>query len=312
MVRMSRRDVLQCLGGAALALRAGPRAGAFQHVPPASPPKVRWAVGWLLWRDFEPRRFSLAEALRDLTEAGADGIEFTPKPGELDAAGLTMESVRTLLGGAGLVVSAHYFSGPFHDPAKKADIMAQAQAKIDSLRAFGAVNMVIGPPAPPAGMARADAIARIAPVLEDVGRLARANGISIGVHPHLNTVIESPGETDAILERTDPALVGLALDTGHFHLAGGDVVAVLKKHGSRLNYLHFKDAAGPFTRPNFFPNLRELGRGEVDLPGVMRALKALGYQGWINVEQDFTATSPGESCRASMGYVKDVLSRIYT
>jgi inosose dehydratase len=227
MTSISRRELLQSLGGAALALGAGQRTAAFQNATPAPPHNIRWAAGWLLWRDFRPRTISLAEALQNLKEAGADGIEFTPKPGELDAAGLTMASVRALLREAGLAVSAHYFSGPFHDPSKKAEVMAQAKAKIDSLRAFGAVNMVIGPPPPPEGISRAEAIARIAPVLDDVGRLARTHGIAIGIHPHLNTVVESPEETDAILERTDPALVGLALDTGHFHLAGGDVLAVL-------------------------------------------------------------------------------------
>jgi sugar phosphate isomerase/epimerase len=89
------------------------------------------------------------------------------------------------------------------------------------------------------------------------------------------------------------------------------VVAVLKKHGSRLNYLHFKDAVRPFTRPDFFPNIRELGRGEVDLPGVMRVLAGIGYRGWIDVEQDFTTMTPAASCRTSMAYVRDVLSKIY-
>ena len=105
--------------------------------------------------------------------------------------------------------------------------------------------------------------------------------------------------------------MGLALDTGHVHLAGGDVVAVLRRHGARLNYLHFKDGVRPFARPDFFPNLRDLGAGEVDFPGVMRALRDLGYQGWIDVEQDFTGTTPSVSCRASMRYVKDVLVPIY-
>jgi len=304
---VSRRELIRVVGAAAAVWAIGGTAGA--QAPP--PRRIRWAAGWLLWRDCKGRTFTLAEALQDLKQAGADGIEFTPRPGELEAAGLTIEAVRAMLRGAGLADSAHYFSGPFHDPAKKAEIMAQAKEKIESLRAFGAVNIVIGPPAPPAGLSRPEAIARIAPVLDDVGRLARSQGMTIGVHPHLNTVIETPEETDAILERCDPALVGLALDTGHFHLAGGDVVAVLKNHGARLRYLHFKDAVRPFKRPDFFPNLRDLGTGEIDFPAVMRVLKDLKYTGWINVEQDFTATSPRESCRASMGCVQRVLSPLY-
>jgi inosose dehydratase len=287
-----------------------PGSGAAQA--PRPPRRIRWAAGWLLWRDYKPRQFTLADALRDLKAAGADGIEFTPRPGELDAAGLTMASVRQLLRESGLVVSAHYLSGPFHDPAKKAEIFAQAQEKIDSLRAFGANRMVIGPPPAPAGTSRMEVIARMAPVLNELGRLARAQGIAIGIHPHLNSVVETPEDTDAIMQRCDPSFVGLALDTGHYYLAGGDVVSAVRKHGARLNYLHFKDAVRPFRRPDFFPNLRDLGKGDVDFPGVMRALKELRYEGWTNVEQDFTTTTPGDSCRTSMDYVRNVLSPIYT
>jgi len=119
---LSRRELMRRLGGAALALGMSPGADAAQTGRP--PRRIRWAVGWLLWRDYRPRKLSLAEALRDLKDVGADGIEFTPRPGELDSAGLTIASVKRLLGEAGLVVSAHYLSGPFHDPAKKAEIFA--------------------------------------------------------------------------------------------------------------------------------------------------------------------------------------------
>ncbi len=309
-MRLSRRDLLQYAGGAALAAGLGPLAAAAQGNRPAR--RIRWAAGWLLWRDYTPRAHTLADALRDLKAAGADGIEFTPKPGELEAAGLTLESAGRMVKDAGLAVSAHYFSGPFHDPARRADLLAQAQARCDSLRALGASHIVIGPPAAPADVSRMDTITRMAPLLDEIGRLARSQGVTVGLHPHLNTVVETPEETDAILERCDPALVGLALDTGHVHLAGGDVAGVIRKHGRRLNYLHFKDAVRPFSRPDFFPNLRDLGRGEVDFPGVMGALRDLGYQGWINVEQDFTATTPTDSCRASLAYVRDVLMPIYS
>lgn len=307
---LSRRDWLRSVG--AVALASTPWRDARGGQAPPSPRRIRWAAGWLLWRDYKLRRLTLADALQDLKASGADGIEFTPRPGELDAAGLTIESVKPLLRASGLVVSAHYFSAPFYDAEKRAEIFVQAQEKIDSLRAFGAASLVIGPPAAPAGANRMDVIARMAPVLDELGRLAKTQGVAIGIHPHLNTVIETSEETDAIMERCDPALVGLALDTGHSYLAGADVVRAVRKHGSRLNYFHFKDAVRPFTRPDFFPNLRDLGKGEVDFPGVMRALRDLRYRGWINVEQDFTSTSPSESCGASMKYVRGALVPIYT
>lgn len=90
------------------------------------------------------------------------------------------------------------------------------------------------------------------------------------------------------------------------------MVGILKKHGQRLNYLHFKDAVRPFERPHFDPNLRELGRGEVDLVGVMRLLKKLKFKGWINIEQDSSKLTATEAAAASMKYVNETLKKIYT
>lgn len=296
----SRRDVLRALGAVAAA----------SPLAVAQPPRrYRWAAGWLLWRDFAPRRIPLAEALRDLREVGCDGIEFTPRPGELAAAGLTLDAARGLLKDHGLQVSAHYLSVASHDPARREEVLAEAQAKIDSLRAFGATHLVIGPPSVSEGIDRREAIARVAPLLTEVGRRARDQGVTAGIHPHLNTLVETPDETDLVLDRCDPAYVGLALDTGHFHLAGGDVAGAVKRHGPRLSYLHFKDAVRPFVRPDFFPSLRELGRGQIDFPATMRALAGVGYTGWINVEQDFTPTTPLDSIRTSMRYVRETLDR---
>jgi sugar phosphate isomerase/epimerase len=312
--RLSRRELLQRLGAAGsilVAQASSPRAAEIP-VAQASSPRIRWAAGWLLWRDFTGRKIELVEALKDLKEFGADGIEFTPRPGELEAMALTLDGVSKMVRDSGLAVSGHYFSGPFLDPEKKDDLFRQAKEMFDSLKVFGAKHLVIGPPAPPpAGVNRLEAIARMAPIVNELGRRANAEGIAIGLHPHLNTLVETPEETDRFFELTDPKVVGLALDTGHHYLAGGDVLKALDKHGSRLNYLHFKDGVRPFNRPNFFPNLRELGKGEVDFPGVMRRLKALKYTGWIDVEQDFTSTTPRESCKTSMEYAHGVLSKVY-
>jgi sugar phosphate isomerase/epimerase len=45
-------------------------------------------------------------------------------------------------------------------------------------------------------------------------------------------------------------------------------------------------------------------------PAVMRALARFHYDAWIDIEQDFTATSPGEACRTSGRYTREVLSRL--
>ena len=49
---------------------------------------------------------------------------------------------------------------------------------------------------------------------------------------------------------------------------------------------------------------------EASVKDVMRALRSLQYSGWIDVEQDFTSTTPRESCQTSMEYAHAVLGSI--
>ncbi|MGD8895539.1 MAG: TIM barrel protein [Acidobacteriota bacterium] len=318
---MLRRRLLQILGSSATApvaaLARGRRVAASEGAgtaPDAQAPaatRLRWAQGWLLWRDFAGRSIPLTEAVADLRAVGADGIELTPRPGELAGQGLTLETTRALLDEAGLSVSAHYFSGPFHDRTREEEIVGRFGETLASLAALGGRQVVIGPPTVPEGADRPALIRAMAPVLEDLARRGQDEGVSLGLHPHLNTLVERPEEIALAMDVTDAGLVSLAPDTGHIHLAGGDVVSILNTYRSRLVYFHFKDAVRPFRRPDFMPNMRELGAGEIDFPGVMRLLAEIGYQGWINVEQDHTTLTPRESCRRSMHYVDATLKPIY-
>jgi len=272
---------------------------------------IHWAQGFLLWRNFTGQSLRLQDALNDLTAVGADGIEFSPFLSELEKYGLTRETLKRLLAEKRLAIAGNYFSAAFYDPSQRETILRDAEERFALLKEFGARNLIIGPPGVKPDADRERLIKQQASLLNEIGRRASAQGLQAGLHPHLNTLVETPAEIDLALETTDPRHVFLSADTGHIHLAGGDVPAILRKYKTRLNYFHFKDGVRPFVRPDFKPNLRELGKGEVDFPGVMRLLKEIRFSGWVNIEQDATRLTPRESCRISMDYVNHVLKPIY-
>jgi len=123
-------------------------------------------------------------------------------------------------------------------------------------------------------------------------------GIRTVIHPHLGTLVETGPEVRELLRRTDPALLGLCLDTGHWRFGTGeDPVDAVREFGSRVWHVHFKDADPAVmteSRAQGWHGLEstghgvfcELGRGCVDFPGVLAALREIGYDGWIVVEQD--------------------------
>ena len=124
-----------------------------------------------------------------------------------------------------------------------------------------------------------------------------AAGLRTVFHHHCGGYVETPREIDALLSRTDPALLGLCLDTGHLTFAGGDPLAAVAAHGGRIGHVHFKDCDPGLTARSraegwdYLTSVRrgifcELGRGAVPFPGVLDALRARQYSGWIVVEQD--------------------------
>jgi inosose dehydratase len=141
---------------------------------------------------------------------------------------------------------------------------------------------------------------------EGANRIARAvraeTGLGTVFHHHCAGYVETPDEIARLLELTDPELLGLVFDTGHFAFGAGpggceQVLAGLERFAGRVWYVHFKDCqpgvAGQ-SRAEGWPYFKaleqgvfcELGQGCVDFPAVLAWLDRADYAGYIVVEQD--------------------------
>jgi inosose dehydratase len=135
---------------------------------------------------------------------------------------------------------------------------------------------------------------RFAAGLQRVAELIRARGYEPTFHPHTATYVEAVWEIERLLDLTD---VGLCLDTGHIAVGGGDPAQCILDWASRINHIHIKDANRQLINEivDEHASHEELwrrraftafGSGDLDLDAVIEAIKAIGYQGWIVVEQD--------------------------
>jgi inosose dehydratase len=145
-------------------------------------------------------------------------------------------------------------------------------------------------------------------------------GIRTVIHQHLGTLVESGAEVRRFLDATDPDLVGVCLDTGHWTFGTGeDPADAVREFGDRVWHVHFKDcdpAVMAESRLREWDGLTstghgvfcELGRGCVDFPAVLGALRDVGYDGWIVVEQDILPGmgDPKESARRNREYLRSI------
>jgi len=100
---------------------------------------------------------------------------------------------------------------------------------------------------------------------------------------------------------------GLCLDVGHFLVGGGDPAGAVARHGALIRHVHLKDVDVAILErlrsdeiASFADAIRariftELGNGLLDLRGVLRELAAIGYDGWLMVEQDSSWLAPAEA-----------------
>ena len=158
---------------------------------------------------------------------------------------------------------------------------------------------------------------------EGVQRVAEAvrreTGLRVVFHHHCAGYVEAPWEVEELLRRTDPALVGLCLDTGHYRYGGGNPLEALRRFGDRIWHVHFKDHDPQVAQQartqgwDYFTAVRhgvfcELGKGDVPFPEIVKELQQMGYQGWIVVEQDVLPGmgTPKESARRNREYLRSL------
>jgi inosose dehydratase len=134
--------------------------------------------------------------------------------------------------------------------------------------------------------------------VKEIEAIAGEDGLTVALHPHVGTLIETAEEVELALERLD---VGWCLDTGHLLIGGTDPVAFTRDHGDRIVHAHLKDVdetiaarlrSGELsllsaTRQGLFV---PLGRGDADVASVLDALGRHEYDGWLVLEQDTAIT----------------------
>jgi len=200
-----------------------------------------------------------------------------------------------------------------------ADPLAGLADRLDAYVATGADTMVLAAVTGRDGYESrpeldGQAWARLLTGCDRIADRAADVGIRAVLHPHVGTLVESAADIARVLAG---ARIGLCLDTGHLTIGGVDPVEFATTAGKRIAHVHCKDVdAGlatavrsgtiSYTRAVRDGLYRPLGRGDVDIEGVCRALRAAGYEGWWVLEQDRMLPMPDFAPDTPSGTPADV------
>lgn len=138
-----------------------------------------------------------------------------------------------------------------------------------------------------------------------IGRLGKAYGVTVCVHPHLDTKIERESEIDRLAQLAAEDELSFTFDTAHIHAADMDIVTMLNRHADRIKYIHLKDIADiKEMKATHFDRFRALGLGIIDFTPIIDTLKKNRYNGILCVEMDNPAICNFESAQQSRNHLK--------
>jgi len=172
-------------------------------------------------------------------------------------------------------------------------IYMKTQAEVDRAfeyaKALG-VDMIVGVPNPE--------------LLSYTEQKVKTYNIRVAIHNHgpEDKLYPSPVNVYEHIKGLDPRM-GLCLDIGHAARAGANPVEVVGKYASRLFDLHIKDLSEIAEKPKPI----ELGRGVLDIPGLVKALKKIGYKGYCSIEHEMDMSDPLPGIAESAGYFRGVV-----
>jgi len=131
--------------------------------------------------------------------------------------------------------------------------------------------------------------------------------IRLAIHNHgpEDHVYPTPGDVYDHIKNLDSRL-GLCLDIGHTQRDNIDPGTAYLKYADRIMDMHLKDV----TSATKDGKSLELGRGVIDIPGLVKALYKKGYTGYCSFEHEKDAADPLPGLAESIGYFNGVCNTV--
>ena len=131
--------------------------------------------------------------------------------------------------------------------------------------------------------------------------------IRLAIHNHGpgDLVYPSCESAYVLIKNMDPRM-GLCLDIGHTQRIQRDPSADLKDYFDRIFEIHMKDVTSSDSNGKAI----EVGRGVMDIPGFLKTVIKMKFNGIISFEYEKDDKDPVPGLAESLGYVKGLLAVI--
>jgi sugar phosphate isomerase/epimerase len=242
-------------------------------------------------------------ALAGVSRAGFEGLEIYADTSQIFAD--RPDEFRTIFGIVGIGFAGVHGGGLLTSAEFRANEMAEWKRLVQWVgEAGGEYAVFYGGESH--GDFEADLVSA-ASFLDELGEFAASHGVRLCYEPDRTCPFSTNVAIARLMETTDPRWVGLSVDTARLALAGLDPTLYVLSQRQRLHVVHVRDLRAAADPDAAVPPYAEIGAGTLDLQGLVAALRATSFGGWIVGVVDDPERSAHDSAVGAAGYFRNVL-----
>ncbi len=139
--------------------------------------------------------------------------------------------------------------------------------------------------------------------IKPVADHAQKEGVLLLVEPETGLMIYTADQFLEFIQHIDSPAVGLNFDVGHSYCVGDDPATTIPRVAKYIRHFHLEDIAATRIHQHLIP-----GDGAIDFAAVMRAIKGIGYNGWLTIELYPYVENPDEAASRGLKRIKEALA----
>jgi sugar phosphate isomerase/epimerase len=140
-------------------------------------------------------------------------------------------------------------------------------------------------------------------MLQPVAEHAEKEGVLLLIEPEPGLLIETADQFLELMKYLDSPAVGLNFDIGHAYCVGDDPATTIPRVASWIRHFHLEDIAATRVHQHLIP-----GTGAIDFPAILRAIRDIGYTGWLTIELYPYVENPDDAARRAKEYVTEAMA----
>jgi len=141
-------------------------------------------------------------------------------------------------------------------------------------------------------------------MLKPVIEHAEKEGVLLLIEPEPGLLVETADQFLELMRHLDSPAVGLNFDVGHAYCVGDDPATTIPRLAKYIRHFHLEDIAATRVHHHLVP-----GEGAIDFGATFRAIRQIGYDGWVTIELYPYVDDPDAAARTALERVKAILAQ---